>query len=108
MNTKLALQRHIPFDSFYINIVTIYLPKSLKKFIDTSVDSFGVGTNRKYMGELIRNAPNRHLPQRESQRQQLRDQILAGAMSCATTPVTPAYFHGLRERILTTRPQRIN
>lgn len=46
--------------------------------------------------------------QQESQRQQLRIQLLAGAMSCATAPVTPAYFRALRQRILTTRLQRTN
>lgn len=47
--------------------------------------------------------------QRESQRQQLRNQLLAGAVSCATAPVTPAYFRGLRQRILATRfrPRKI-
>lgn len=52
--------------------------------------------------------PKPWLAQRESQRQQLRTQLLADAMSCATPPATPAYFHGLRQRILTTRLPRIN
>lgn len=49
-----------------------------------------------------------YLEQQESQRQQLREQLLAGAMSPTTGPITPAYFHGLRERIFTTRLQRIH
>jgi len=73
-----------------MSTMNIYLPESLKAFVDEQVGQRGYGTSSEYVRELIR---------RDQDRLQLRKVLLAGASSAPTVPVDAAYFDGLRERV---------
>ena len=70
--------------------MNISLPDGLKEFVDTQVGSRGFGTSSEYVRDLIR---------KDQDRQQLRELLLAGALSPVGVPVDAAYFDGLRKRI---------
>lgn len=70
--------------------MNISLPDQLKAFVDEQVSSRGYGTSSEYVRELIR---------KEQDRQQLRDMLLAGAVSMAAEPASEAYFESLRARV---------
>jgi antitoxin ParD1/3/4 len=69
--------------------MNISLPDSLKTFVDRQVAGRGYGTSSEYVRELIR---------RDLDRQHLRELLLEGASSEATTPVDNRYFDDLRAR----------
>lgn len=73
-----------------MSTMNISLPDSLKTFVDEQVSQRGYGTSSEYVRELIR---------RDHDRLRLRNLLLAGASSTATTAVDAAYFGGLRERV---------
>lgn len=73
-----------------MSTMNISLPDSLKSFVDDQVSQRGYGTSSEYVRELIR---------RDQDRLQLRNLLLAGAESPVATPVDPAYFATLRDRI---------
>jgi antitoxin ParD1/3/4 len=73
-----------------MSTMNISLPEALKSFVDEQVAGGSYGTSSEYVRELIR---------RDQDRQHLRQLILDGAASPATTTVDEAYFNGLRERI---------
>lgn len=70
--------------------MNISLPDSMKTFVDEQVQTGGYGTSSEYVRELIR---------RDQDRLHLRGLLMAGAASEPTTPVTPAYFDRLRDRV---------
>ena len=70
--------------------MNISLPESLKSFVDAQVSERGFGTSSEYMRALIR---------KDQERQVLRDLLLNGANSPATTAVNDAYFNSLRDRV---------
>ena len=70
--------------------MNISLPDSMKTFVDEQVQARGYGTSSEYVRELIR---------RDQDRNHLRGLLMAGAASEPTTPVTPAYFDRLRDRV---------
>ena len=70
--------------------MNISLPDSMKTFVDEQVQTRGYGTSSEYVRELIR---------RDQDRLHLRSLLMAGAASEPTTPVTPAYFDRLRDRV---------
>jgi len=70
--------------------MNISLPDSMKTFVDEQVQARGYGTSSEYVRELIR---------RDQDRLHLRGLLMAGAASEPTTPVTPAYFDRLRDRV---------
>ncbi len=70
--------------------MNISLPDSMKTFVDEQVQTRGYGTSSEYVRELIR---------RDQDRLHLRGLLMAGAASEPTTPVTPAYFDRLRDRV---------
>ena len=69
--------------------MNVSLPDSLKSFVDEQVARCGYGTSSEYVRELIR---------ADQDRQRLRELLLDGAASSATTTADEAYFNGLRER----------
>ncbi|WP_250480033.1 MULTISPECIES: type II toxin-antitoxin system ParD family antitoxin [unclassified Caballeronia] len=74
--------------------MNISLPETLKSFVDEQVNERGYGTSSEYVRELIR---------RDQQRQQLRAQLVEGAVSGPTTPVDGSYFESLRTRVRNAR-----
>lgn len=70
--------------------MNISLPDSMKTFVDEQVQTGGYGTSSEYVRELIR---------RDQDRNHLRGLLMAGAVSEPTTPITPAYFDSLRDRV---------
>jgi len=77
--------------------MNIFLPESLKSFVDEQVSQRGFGTSSEYVHELIR---------RDQERRQLQGLLLEGASSEATQAVTPAYFDYLRSKKLFTFVER--
>ena len=73
-----------------MSTMNISLPETLKSFVDTQVSERGFGTSSEYMRALIR---------KDQERQVLRDLLLDGAASPATTPMNDEYFNSLRDRI---------
>ncbi len=73
-----------------MSTMNISLPDTLKSFVDAQVSQRGYGTSSEYVRELIR---------RDQDRVRLRELLLAGAASEATTPADAAYFEGLRGRV---------
>jgi antitoxin ParD1/3/4 len=70
--------------------MNISLPDTLKSFVDEQVAGRGYGTSSEYVRELIR---------KDQDRQRLRQLLLDGASSSPMSPVDPAYFEALRERV---------
>jgi antitoxin ParD1/3/4 len=70
--------------------MNISLPDSLKSFVDDQVARRGYATSSEYVRELIRV---------DQDRQRLRDLLLDGAQSPATTTADDAFFDGLRNRV---------
>jgi antitoxin ParD1/3/4 len=70
--------------------MNISLPDSLKSFVDEQVTRRGYATSSEYVRELIRI---------DQDRQRLRDLLLEGAGSSATTVADDAFFNGLRDRV---------
>jgi antitoxin ParD1/3/4 len=73
-----------------MSTMNISLPASLKSFVDEQVARRGYGTSSEYVRELIR---------ADQDRQRLRDLLLDGAASLATSDADEAYFTGLRNRV---------
>ncbi len=73
-----------------MSTMNISLPDALKSFVDEQVNQGCYGTSSEYVRELIR---------KDQDRLQLRGLLLAGAASAPTTPIEPAYFDGLRDRV---------
>ncbi len=73
-----------------MSTMNISLPDALKSFVDEQVNQGCYGTSSEYVRELIR---------KDQDRLQLRGLLLAGAASAPATPVEPAYFDGLRDRV---------
>lgn len=73
-----------------MSTMNISLPDTLKSFVDEQVTERGFGTSSEYVRELIR---------KDQDRQRLRGLLLAGAASAQGSPVGPAYFEGLRDRV---------
>lgn len=73
--------------------MNISLPDSMKEYVDAQVAS-GYSTASEYVRELIRNA------QKQSVREQLEQQLLAGLASGEATPMTDADWDELKQRIL--------
>lgn len=69
--------------------MNISLPEALKAYVDEQVSLRGYGTSSEYVRELIR---------RDQDRMQLRNLLLVGASSPASSPVDAAYFEALRDR----------
>jgi len=70
--------------------MNISLPDTLKSFVDEQVSQGSYGTSSEYVRELIR---------KDQDRLHLRGLLLAGAASAPASPVDPAYFEGLRDRV---------
>jgi len=70
--------------------MNVSLPEALKSFVDEQVSGRGYGTSSEYVRELIR---------KDQDRQRLRQLLLDGASSPPASPIGPAYFEGLRERV---------
>lgn len=70
--------------------MNISLPDSLRSFIDEQVARRGYATGSEYVRELIRI---------DQDRQRLRNLLLEGAESPATTTADNAFFNGLRDRV---------
>lgn len=70
--------------------MNIFLPDSLKSFVDEQVTQRGYGTSSEYVRELIR---------KDADRQRYRDILLDGATSSPTAPVDDRYFAAMRERV---------
>ena len=77
--------------------MNIFLPESLKSFVDEQVSQRGFGTSSEYVHELIR---------RDQERRQLQGLLLEGASSEATQAVTPEYFDSLRDKASKTSKPR--
>ena len=73
-----------------MSTMNIFLPESLKDFVDDQVAQDGYGTSSDYVRELIR---------RDSDRLRLRGLLLEGAASAAAAPADSTYFNGLRKRV---------
>ena len=73
-----------------MSTMNISLPDTLKSFVDEQVNQGCYGTSSEYVRELIR---------KDQDRLHLRGLLLAGAASAPATPVDPAYFEGLRDRV---------
>lgn len=73
-----------------MSTMNISLPAALKAFVDQQVNMRGYGTSSEYVRELIR---------KDQDIQRLREMLLDGASSAATTPVDAGYFQGLRDRV---------
>lgn len=70
--------------------MNISLPDTLRDYVEEQVGQRGYGTSSAFVQELIR---------ADRDRQQLRDVLLAGAMSTPTSPVDSVYFDSLRTRV---------
>jgi len=77
--------------------MNIFLPESLKSFVDEQVSQRGFGTSSEYVHELIR---------RDQERRQLQGLLLEGASSEATLAVAPEYFDSLRDKASKTSKPR--
>lgn len=66
------------------------LPDDLPSFVEGEVAQGVPATRREYLRELIG---------QDAQRTQLRDRLLAGALSPASLTVGDAYFETLRQRV---------
>jgi antitoxin ParD1/3/4 len=73
-----------------MSTMNISLPESLKSFVDVQVSQRGFSTSSEYVRELIR---------QDQDRLQLREKLLAGASSAATSPVDVVYFDALRDQV---------
>ena len=73
-----------------MSTMNISLPESLKSFVDEQVTRRGYATSSEYVRELIRI---------DQDRQRLRDLLLEGAGSSATTAADEAFFNGLRDQV---------
>ena len=73
-----------------MSTMNISLPEALKAFVDEQVVGRGYGTSSEYVRELIR---------KDQDMQRLREMLLDGAGSAATTPVGAGYFQSLRDRV---------
>lgn len=78
--------------------MNISLPESLKLFVEEQVASGGYSTASEYLRELIRDA------QRQKERQELEDRLLAGLQS-PTSEMTADDWTALKERILAGSPE---
>ena len=72
-----------------MSTMKISLPNALREFVDEQVASAGYRTPGEYVRDLIR---------REQERQQLRSQLLDGALSTLTGTADAVYFAKLRKR----------
>ena len=72
-----------------MSTMNISLPDTLKSFVDQQVSTRGYGTSSEYVRELIR---------KDQDIQRLRELLLEGGGSAATTPADAAYFRKLRDR----------
>ena len=70
--------------------MNIFLPDSLRSFVDKQVSERGYGTSCVYVRNLIR---------RGQDRQHLRELLPEGAASAPMAAVDAGYFKGLRERV---------
>ncbi len=70
--------------------MNIFLPDSLKAFVDEQVSRRGYGTRSAYVRELIR---------KDRDRSRLRALLLQGMQSTARQPADRIYFDALRDRI---------
>ena len=70
--------------------MNIRLPDALKSLVDEQVAARGYGTSSEYVREPIR---------KDQDRMQLRELLLAGAISEPAVDAYAAYFTGLRKRI---------
>jgi antitoxin ParD1/3/4 len=75
--------------TYAMSTMNISLPDSLKSFVDEQVSQRGYGTISEYVRELIR---------KDQDRLQLRNLLLAGAVSAPAAPADVSYFEGLRDR----------
>jgi len=73
-----------------MSTMNISLPDTLKSFVDEQVSRRGYGTSSEYVRELIR---------KDQDRLQLRNLLLAGAVSAPATSADDNYFDGLRDRV---------
>jgi antitoxin ParD1/3/4 len=73
-----------------MSTMNIFLPDHLKVFVDEQAGQRGYSTGSVYVCELIR---------QDFGRKQLRDLLLAGAVSAPVAPVCESYFEGLRQRV---------
>ncbi len=73
-----------------MNSMNIFLPETMKSFIDEQVKAKGYSTSSEYMRDLIR---------REQDRQNLRQLLLDGAASPLETVTDDAHIQGLCDRI---------
>jgi antitoxin ParD1/3/4 len=73
--------------------MNISLPDSLKSFVNKQVARRGCATSSEYVRELIRI---------DQDRQRLRNLLLEGAESPATTAADDGFFNGLRDRVRST------
>ena len=73
-----------------MSTMNISLLDTLKRFVDEQVVGRGYGTSSEYVRELIR---------KDQDMQRLREMLLEGASSAATSPVDAGYFQGLRDRV---------
>jgi antitoxin ParD1/3/4 len=70
--------------------MNISLPDTLKRFVDSKVESGSYGTSSEYVRMLIR---------KEQELEAFRQLILDGLNSGVAGPADEAYFEGLRKRI---------
>ncbi len=77
--------------------MNIFLPDTLKAFVDEQVSQRGYGTSSEYVHELIR---------KDQERRLMRSLLLEGSSSEATQTVTPAYYDNLRSKKLFTFAER--
>ena len=73
-----------------MSTMTISLPDALKAFVDEQVSQRGFPTCSDYVAELVH---------KDRDRLQLRALLAAGEASASTSPLEPAYFEALRERV---------
>jgi antitoxin ParD1/3/4 len=73
-----------------MSTMNIFLPDSLKSFVDDQVAQRGYRTGGQYVRELIR---------RDQDRLQLRGLLAAGAESAVAAPADAVYFDALRSRV---------
>lgn len=70
--------------------MNIFLPSTLKSFVDEQVSQGAYGTSSEYLRELIR---------KDKERLHLRGLLLAGTASAPAGVAYAAYFEGLRGRV---------
>ncbi|WP_040662310.1 type II toxin-antitoxin system ParD family antitoxin [Nitrococcus mobilis] len=73
-----------------MSTMNVFLPDSLKSFVDEQVIQGGYSSSSEYIRELIR---------QDQERTRLRSLLLQGAASPFSGPADEAYFHRLRDRI---------